>query len=427
MKKRVLIFPAGSEIGLEINNALKYSTHFEIYGLTSVPNHCDYVYKKCITGCSYYNSPEFIDELNQIINDNHIDYIYPAYDDVQLFLMENENRVNATIISADLFTARICRSKSETYEFFKNEKFIPKTYSDKSAVVKFPVFLKPDVGQGSQGAVLVNNEYELDYAISENPSRIICEYLPGEEYTVDCFTDAERKIVCMKMRNRKRIRTGISVCSELLEMNDAVKTIAETINERLNFKGAWFFQIKKNEAGEYKLLEVAPRIAGTMGLTRNTGTNYPLMTLFMYEGLEVKAINNNYGIVVDRAFISRYKTDIEYDSVYVDFDDTIRIDGKVNKYLIMFLYQAINEGKKIYLLSRHRDDIHLSLKKCCISEELFEKIIIISEKEKKSAYINSRQAIYIDDSFAERLDVSQNCSVPVFDCSEVEALIDWRM
>ncbi len=427
MKKKVLIFPAGSEIGLEINNALKYSTHFEIYGLTSVPNHSDYVYKKCITGVSYYNSPDFIDELNQIINDNNIDYIYPAYDDVQLFLMENESKINATIVSADLFTTRICRSKSETYNFFKDEKFIPKTCRSKSDVENFPVFLKPDIGQGAQGALIVNNEYELDHAIRENPSRIICEYLPGEEYTIDCFTDAERKIICMKMRNRKRIRTGISVCSQLLEMDDAVREIAETINKRLNFKGAWFFQVKKNTAGEYRLLEIAPRIAGTMGLTRNTGTNYPLMTLFLHEGLKVKVINNNYNITVDRAFISRYQTDIEYDNVYVDFDDTICIDGMANKFLMMFLYQAINENKKIYLLSRHRDDIHLSLKRICINEDMFEKIIVISEEEKKSSYINSRRSIYIDDSFAERLDVSQNCGIPVFDCSEVEALIDWKM
>lgn len=32
MKKRVLIFPAGTEIAFEIVNALKYSKFVEIYG-----------------------------------------------------------------------------------------------------------------------------------------------------------------------------------------------------------------------------------------------------------------------------------------------------------------------------------------------------------------------------------------------------------
>lgn len=423
--KNVLVFPAGSEIGLEINNALKYSKHFRVFGLTSTPNHSEFVFSECIEGVPYYNVPGFIEKLNEVLDKYKIDYIYPAYDDIQLFLMRNESAVHATVVSADLYTTEICRMKSRTYQLFANDGFVPKTYT-RDEVDSYPVFLKPDVGQGSQGAMMVSDEAELDFALSEDPHRIICEYLSGEEYTIDCFTKPDGKLLCAKMRNRKRIRTGISVCSEILPEDPGVLEIAEKINSKLHFKGAWFFQLKKNSRGEFRLLEVAPRIAGTMGITRNSGLNLPLMTLFCFEGIGVEAIQNNFSIKVDRAFISRYKTDIEYTTVYVDFDDTIHLEDKVNTMLMMFLYQAKNAGKKIVLLSRHSKNIHDSLKHFAISEDLFSDIIVLNDDQKKSSFINESESIFIDDSFRERLDVSRK-GIPVFDCSEVEALLDWRI
>lgn len=425
LKKKVLVFPSGSEIGLEINNALKYSTHFEVAGLTSVPNHSEYVYSSCIEGIPYYNSENFIDELNRVIGENSIDYIYPAYDDVQLFLVRNQDRINAEIISADLFTVEICRSKKKTYELFSGHSFVPRTYSPEE-VTDYPVFLKPDIGQGSMGVVKAKDRQQLEAALANDSGLLICEYLPGEEFTIDCFTGLDGRIKCLKMRSRKRIRTGISVSSEIIEADSSVTGIADILNEKLHFKGAWFFQVKRDSRGEYKLLEAAPRIAGTMGITRNSGTNYPLMTLFLFGGTDVDVISNSYSIEVDRAFISRYKTDIEYDTVYVDFDDTVYINGKVNSFLMMFLYQARSSGKRIVLLSRHKKDIYESLAGFCISEKLFDEIIVIKDGEKKSAYIEGK-AVFIDDSFSERLDVSRTKGIPVFDCSEAEALIDWRV
>jgi hypothetical protein len=38
-KCRVIIFPAGSEIGLEIFNSLKYSHHVEVFGASGKSDH----------------------------------------------------------------------------------------------------------------------------------------------------------------------------------------------------------------------------------------------------------------------------------------------------------------------------------------------------------------------------------------------------
>lgn len=427
MKKSVAIFPSGTEIGLEINRSLKYSTHFEVYGFTSLKDHSEYVYANYVEGLPFYSEETFINELNNYIEKFNIDFIFPAHDDVQLCLTENADKINAVIITTKIDTVKICRSKIKTYKYFNNECFVPKIFNDKQSVNSFPVFIKPDIGQGARGAKVIKNMSELEYAINENSKIVICEYLPGEEYTIDCFTDFNGDLRACKLRNRKRIKTGISVNSEILSTDKEVKRIADVINKKLTFNGAWFFQLKRDINNEYKLLEIAPRVSGTMGLSRNTGINYSLLTIFNTMKLPVSIIENKYNIEVDRAFISRYKTDLSYDTVYLDLDDTLILNNKVNIFLMMFIYQLVNESKKIILISKHNADINATLKKFKISSELFSEVIHIKKEDEKSRYVTNKESIFIDDSFLERYKISQEVGIPVFDCSEVEGLIDWRV
>jgi carbamoylphosphate synthase large subunit len=426
MKKRVAIFPGGTEIGLEIHNALKYSTHLELYGFTSIKDHSNYVYKNYIMGIPFYSDVTFIDKLNEHIVANEIDFIFPAHDDVQLILTENANRIKAEVLTTEVETVRICRSKIKTYEFLKNENFVPKFYYANEAVDNYPVFTKPDIGQGARGVKIINKISELESVLQENTKVVICEYLPGEEYTIDCFTDFKGNLRVCKLRNRKRIKAGISVNSEILPMDNEVYQIARTINEKLKFNGAWFFQLKRDKSDNYKLLEIAPRVSGTMGLSRNTGINYSLLTIFNAMKMPVAIIENSYNIEVDRALISRYNVEIEYDNVYIDLDDTLINNKKVNTFLMMFLYQAVNNHKNLYLISRHIDNIEETLSNNKITLSLFDSIIHLKQNESKADYINSQNSIFIDDSFSERLSVA-NKNIPVFDLDSIECLIDWRI
>lgn len=424
--KKIAIFPAGSEIGLEINRALQYSTHLEIYGFTSAKDHTEYVYKNVVDKIPYIGELNFIEVLNQKISENKIDYIFPANDDVQLYLTENQEKIKAKILTSAKETVRICRSKQETYNFFKEYDFTPK-YFEKDLINKFPVFSKPDVGQGSKGIKIIRNQFELEERLKEKEKIIFCEYLPGEEYTVDCFTDFTGKLRVVKMRNRNRIRLGISVNSKILTLDKKVYEIAKVINEKLKFNGVWFFQLKKDEKGNYKLLEIAPRVSGTMGISRNLGINYPLLTIFNNMKIETSVLDNNFNIEVDRAFINRYFIDIKYENVYIDLDDTLIIKGKVNNFLMMFLYQCLNENKELYLISRHSKNIEETLKKYKIPKEIFKEIIHLKDiEDKKSNYIKG-SSIFIDDSFKERKEVKEKRSVYVFDTSEVEGLINWKI
>lgn len=425
MKTRVAIFPAGTEIGLEIYNSLKYSTHFELYGFSSIDDHSKFVYKNYESNLPNYDEDGFLNSINKIIMKYKIDFLFPAHDDVQLFLAEHSQVLHTKLLSSPVDTLRICRSKRKTYNYFSLFNFVPNYYSSYSYITNFPVFAKPDVGQGSKGIQILKDKEELFQLAKRENNYVICEYLPGEEYTVDCFTDMYGKLRVSKLRNRKRIRSGISVSSQVLEITDDVLEIANTINKELKFNGVWFFQLKRDSNNKLKLLEIGPRVSGTMGVSRNLGINFPLLTIYNFMQFDVKIIENYYNIEVDRALISRYKISFEYDNVYLDFDDTLVIDGLVNEFLMMFLFQSQNKKKNIFLITRHTGDIYNTLKLLNIDSTMFSEIYHLTNEEDKSEYISIPKSIYIDDSFRERMSVAL-LGIPVFDLDSVESLIDWK-
>ena len=418
MKKNVLVFPCGSEIGLEINRALQYSIHFEMFGASSISDHGKYVYKNYIEGLPFIDDESFIDRLNEITEKYKINFIFPAHDSAVLKMAQNADKLKAKVVTSPAETCEICRSKSKTYKKLKNVIKVPKTYSIDDDI-EFPVFIKPDAGQGSKGAAKVKNRDELLTEYNRNPNIVISEYLSGEEFTIDCFTDRKGKLLFAEGRRRIRIMNGICVNSEPVKDN-AFQKIAEKINSVLKFRGVWFFQLKKDKNNEYALLEAAPRIAGTMGMYRGLGVNFAQLSLFDAMGYDVKIQPNTFNIKIDRALYAAYQADINYDTVYADLDDTLICGNKVNTDVIKFLYQAKNENKKIVLLSKHEFDIKETLEKNCISLKLFDEIIRLKKTEDKAEKIKSKNAVFIDDSFAERGNILQKTGIAVFSPDSIE-------
>ena len=424
MKKNVLIFPCGSEIGLEINRALAKDIHFEIFGASSTPDHGKFVYKNYIEGVPFVSCDNFIDSINEICQKYSIDFIIPAHDSVVLKLAQNFDKLSAKIITSPAETCEIARSKKRTYEVLKDTIKCPKIYNFNDQI-NYPVFIKPDVGQGSKGAKRINGFDELKNEYNNDKTIVISELLTGEEYTIDCFTDKNGKLLFSRGRKRARISNGISVNSYPIK-NEKFNDIAKKINSKIKFQGMWFFLLKEDSKGELTLLEIAPRIAGTMGMYRGLGVNFILLALYDAMGYDIKLIENSFDIEIDRALFARYKTNLSYDYIYIDFDDTLICNNEVNTDIIKLLYQAKNKKKKIILISKHDKNISDTLNKFCIPTSIFDKIIHLEKKDKKSFYIKEKSAIFIDDSYAERKDVLDNCKIPVFSIDAIETLLDWK-
>jgi Carbamoylphosphate synthase large subunit (split gene in MJ) len=425
---RILVFPCGSEIGMEIWRALKNVKNVELFGAGSTNDHGKYVYKNYVKEIPHIDDEVFHEEMNRIIDKYNIDYIYPAHDAVVTKLSQIQDLLDIPVLVADNRTCNLARSKKETYKFLNKYDFIPKVYNTCKDIDKYPVFLKPDIGQGAQGTVLARNEKEVSFYLHKNPSLIISEYLPGNEFTVDCFTDKNGKLLFCGQRTRSRIKSGISVNSKTVSNSEEVVNIANILNSELKFKGAWFFQVKISNEKKYMLMEFAPRIAGTMELYRMCGINFPLLTLYVFLDQDVTIFNSVPKMELDRAFVNRYKYNHQkYENVYIDFDDTIIVKNKVNTEMMGFLYQSQNNNKKIFLITKHIHNIQKSLKRYNIDKNIFHEIIHLDKNDNKYKYITDKEkSIFIDDSFQERYEVYNHLKIPVFDLDCIDMLKDWR-
>ena len=118
--------------------------------------------------------------------------------------------------------------------------------------------MKPDDGQGGKGTHIAHDREELSFHLRKAPDLLVTEFLPGEELSVDCFTDFNRKLLFVGPRTRERVQMGISFRSTAVPVTEEIRRIAQAINDAVRLNGAWFFQVKKDRDGRYKLLEFAP-------------------------------------------------------------------------------------------------------------------------------------------------------------------------
>lgn len=211
-KKNILVFPCGSEIALDIYSSVKFSTYFHLIGANSIDDHGKYVYEDYIDGIPFVDSPEFIPALRKIVVDREIDAIYPAMDTVITKCKLFEKELGCKVIASPADTTKVCLSKKLTYEKLKGIIDIPKVYNplfiDSS---DFPVFAKPIVGYSAKGTKKLNNQEEVNNYLKGKDNMLVVEFLPGEEFTVDCFTDQTGKLLYSGARKRNRISNGISV------------------------------------------------------------------------------------------------------------------------------------------------------------------------------------------------------------------------
>lgn len=424
--KKVLVYPCGTEIGLEIYRALENSIHYEIYGGSSSYDHGRFIYKNHIDNLPYitdFSSAEEIKEFNSMISTYEFDFIYPAMDGVLTVFTKYKHILKPVIIGPDYQTTEITRSKRKTYEVFKHELPIPQLYGSINEIKSFPIFMKPDIGQGAVGATRIDSEEELLRLKKNDDTQLLLELLPGEEYTIDCFTNSEGELVYFRGRTRRRVKGGISVNAVFCDRPE-FEIYAKIINSKLQQKGAWFFQLKEDANGQLKLLEIASRIAGTSAIERNIGVNLPLLTLNVFSNIPVKdVVVNDYSIELDRALGNVYKLQLDYETVYVDYDDTVIVNGTINTKLIKFIYQCINKRKKIVLLSKHEGDLLAELKIYRI-ESIFDEVIHISRNDDKYRYITDVKSIFIDDSYGERKAVFEKKGINVFDIHMIEGLLE---
>ncbi|BBT22111.1 ATP-grasp domain-containing protein [Aeromonas allosaccharophila] len=416
--RNILVVPCGTEIAHELIRSLKDIKNINLFGVNSIGCYTDLSPSNVFLDAPLIDDEHFVGYIADKVENHKITHILPAHDSAALKLTEFAHLLSAKVVSSSYETNIICRSKQLTYNTLKDTVLVPKLYSLNDDLI-LPLFVKPDVGQGSNGVRKITAHADLNLSVGE----LLCEYLSGPEYTVDCVTDSNGQLLFAKARRRSVTRNGISVETELVKSQQQFHHFAQKINEKLQLRGGWFFQVKENAKQELCLLEVATRIAGSMITSRFNGINFTELSILISDNIPVSVIDNKLDVKLYRNLAYQFKSNLNYNVIYTDYDDCLLLENKrVNTDLMKLLFDAINNGKKVVLITRHAGDLQQSLSKFRLSFVFDEVIHIIDSAQPKSAFISETDAIFIDDSFKERKDVSDKLGIPCFSVDMIRGL-----
>jgi carbamoyl-phosphate synthase large subunit len=249
-------------------------------------------------------------------------------------------RSGTKIILSPAASLEIANNKSRLYEFLQ-KKNIPvpqfktvrniKEFSEAVNLLGYPektICFKPSISNGSRGFRIITNKInELDLLLNHKPDHVIIslenainilsagefpellviEYLQGDEYSVDCLAKNGVPVLVVP-RSRKRMINGISVEGEFVKNEEIIRYCSQII-EALNLHGNIGIQVKQAVNGQFLMLEINPRVQGTISAALGAGVNLPVLAVKQEMGMPIseKELKVKWGTK-----FSRYWSEVFY-------------------------------------------------------------------------------------------------------------------
>ena len=415
----ILVYPCETQVGMELNHCLRFSPHFRVFGCAGEPVRAGYAFDNSAGFLPPIKSDEFLPELTRVIREKNIDFVFPASDEslTELSELAADGLVEAEVVAPPVDVCRLCSSKSAIHAFFSGKVELPgQCRRDQLTADDFPVWVVSEQ-RWAKGRKVDGN------AESIRDDEAVFEYIPGTEFAVDCFSDAGNALLFVSGRER-RVFSGWNSVNDILCERQDFRRFAEAINVELKLRGAWTFLLREDKLGKLRLMGLRPSLGLGAGLQRIRGINLVTATLCDRLGMDVRFVPNKMeGASADWRPAGHFRLNIEYDTAYLDLENTVIVDGKVDLDAVRFIFSCRNKGTRVVLVERGFDPPEKMLARHGLTG-LFDQVLWIEGNEGKSSVMTSSKAIFVDDSSTERREVALSLGIPVFDPSAFDALIE---
>lgn len=280
---------------------------FKFFGTHPDKNHlslqaCDYVEQEPVL-----HGTEYVDYAIDFCRRNEIDIFIPRLK--MLEIAKEVERFDAigtkVMVCADIPLLESMLDKDKFYEMLEGTGVVPipeyyvvetaQQFKDAyEALVRngHKVCFKPTNSEGGQGFRIIDNNmnplenlygwvslsipFEQAFntlsAVERFPKLMVMELLEEDEFSIDCLSDSEGKLIVAVPRRKSTGR--IYVLDEVPELNE----IAQRVAEQCRIPYVFNIQVKYNK-GVPKLLEINPRMSGGLFITCLTGVNMPYLAV----------------------------------------------------------------------------------------------------------------------------------------------------
>ncbi len=287
--------------------------------------------------------PDFIPALLALCEKHKADVLMPLVTRELNPLAENLHgfkAIGTAVMVSDRYSLEIANNKSKLLQHLKNMNIEVPDFRIVHTVEEFtravrelgyphqPVCFKPSVSNGSRGFRVIDeskDEFRLlfeekpdatyislekaTHILSQRkfPELLVCEYLPGAEYSVDCIANRGEVLLAVP-RKRVKMLGGISV-QGIIEDHTAIRAYCHQVIQALGLHGNIGIQVKESREGIYKILEINPRVQGTIVASLGAGVNLPLLAV--KQELRLPITSDELKVNWNTAF-SRYWAEVYY-------------------------------------------------------------------------------------------------------------------
>lgn len=288
-----------------------------------------------------WDDEKYIPSILRIVGEEKIKYIIPNDNYVGLIklceLSRSDNKLHIAVTN-NIEHLSIALNKSKLFNFLYSvgkQDYVPRfsLVSDAPSLLKtikefgYPkeeVAIKPAISEGSRGFRIIrkhqknifeergDNRYlsweELTFYLNnlnKIPELLVMEYLPGEEYSVDVLVNKNREIEYIVPRVRDQVSDGLSI-KGVIKKNKEVETLVYNVLKELELIYTLNIQIKYSKNGIPKIIEINPRVSGTMTFCTEAGVNLHYFLILLMSGKPLPKVRIKYGTKMYRYYEEKY-------------------------------------------------------------------------------------------------------------------------
>jgi predicted ATP-grasp superfamily ATP-dependent carboligase len=258
----------------------------------------------CRKSCFFkkvYSDVKADESLYSLLEKEHFDVLIPISDFTVPFISNNkeeiERRYGVKCGVADYEQVYQVEDKSRFMAFCeangvphpKTKPLTDEMLEETAAYVGFPALIKPDFSVGARGITRVNSFEELKERYPQVHSQYgectLQELIENEEYYYNVMLYRDREgdypaYAISKIVRMYPIHAGSSSCLITVE-NDELLQICKDCLDKLNWGGmADFDVLQRLDNGEYKIIEINPRVPASLRAAAISGVNFPEVIAF---------------------------------------------------------------------------------------------------------------------------------------------------
>ena len=143
-----------------------------------------------------------------------------------------------------------------------------------------PAVFKPDLGRGGKGVVFVDNTEDFECLSRSNG--VVQEWIAGEEFTVDALFSKQGDLIRMSARQRDAA-AGVSTIGTIADP-EPFEPLVQEIARALKFSYLINLQVIRDSTGRLHIIEINPRIAGSIMFTVLSGLDFLKGAIDIYQG-----------------------------------------------------------------------------------------------------------------------------------------------